>query len=93
MTKKEVRDRMVALIFMTETGRYKNKKTGEMITLATLPETESFKKVKGELAEKKISRTSVYKAIESKGFWMMSKEEFEPHLKAMHDFCYTYLDK
>jgi len=93
MNKKEARDGMVALIFMTEVGRFKNKKTGEPITLNNLIETESFKKAKARLAEKKISRTSVYKAIESKGFWAMTPEEFEPHLKSMHDFCYTHLDK
>lgn len=91
--KKEVRDKMVALIFMTESGKYKSKKTGELVTLENLVETDLFKKVKAELAEKKISRTSVYKAIENKGFWVMDKEEFEPHLKRMHEFCYTHLDK
>lgn len=36
MNKKDARDQMVALIFATEAGKYKDKKTGEAITLENL---------------------------------------------------------
>lgn len=93
MTKKDARDRMVALIFLTTSGKVKSKETGETFTLDNLRESELFKKAKACLAEKGISRTSVYKAIESKGFFGLEKAEREEKLKIMHDFCYNYLDK
>lgn len=93
MTKKDARDRMVALIFMTTAGKVKLKETGEVLTLDKLRESELFKKAKACLAEKGISRKSVYKAIESKGYFGLEKAEVEEKLKIMYDFCYTYLDK
>lgn len=93
MNKKQARDQMVALIFTTEVGKYKDKKTGEVITLETLTERDLFKKVNAALQEKNISRKSVYKAIECKSFFVNNPEAFAPHLKRMHDFCYTKLEK
>lgn len=93
MTKKDARDRMVALIFTTTAGKVKLKETGEVLTLDKLRESEMFKKAKNLLAEKKISRKSVYKAIETKGYFALEKDVMEEKLKIMHDFCYTYLDK
>lgn len=93
MTKKEARDRMVALIFMTASGRFKDKQTNEKVTLKNLPEKSIFTKTKELLKEKSISRTSVYKAIECKGYFAMDKDTYEIRLKEMHDFVYTYLDK
>lgn len=92
MNKKEARDRMVALIFATESGKYKDKKTGEVITLENLTERDLFKKVNAQLQEKKISRKSVFTAIQAKGFWIEDQEAFAPHLKRMHDFCYSKLE-
>lgn len=93
MTKKDARDSMVAFIFLIVSGKVKSKETGKALTLEDFRESELFKKAKTRLAEKGISRKSVYKALESKGYFGLEKAEREEKLKIMHDFCYTYLDK
>ena len=91
MNKKQARDQMVALLYKTEAGHLYRQ--DNPITLQDLPSLGIFNRFKAELANKKISRTSVYKSLEVKCCFGFPKDSCEQHLKNIHDFVYQHLDK
>lgn len=93
-TKKDIRDTIAISIVKAEAGLLKRKSTGEKITLAAIPE-ETLAAWKASLAEKKISRKSIYSTIECLfiGPWSDNPAERESHMKNIHNFVYSKLDK
>ena len=93
-TKKDVRDSIAISIVKVEAGLLKRKSTGEKVTLDTIPE-ETLAGWKARLAEKKISRKSIYSTIECLfiGPWSDNPTERESHMKNIHNFVYSKLDK
>lgn len=93
-TKKDIRDSIAVAIVKAEAGHLKLKATGEVITLDTIPE-ETLTNWKTKLAEKRISRKSIYSTIECSviGPWHDNPAELEKHMKNIHKFVYSKLDK
>lgn len=93
-TKKDVRDSIAVAIVKAEAGHLKLNSTGETITLDTIPE-ETLANWKAKLAEKRISRKSIYSTIELNviGPWHNDPVAREKHMKNIHNFVYTKLDK
>ena len=89
MTKIQVRDAAVIAILKVGMGVFKSKSTGEILTLDKFATTELFSKIKKDLAEKKISRRSVFTALEMKLIYAGATK----YRDELHKFCYTYLDK
>ena len=89
MTKIQVRDAAVIAILKVGMGVFKSKSTGEKLTLEGFKDTELFSKIKKDLAEKKISRRSVFSALEMKLIYAGATK----YRDELHKFCYTYLDK
>lgn len=90
-TKKEIRDQVRNAILFTAMGKMKNKTTGEIYTLQTLPE-DVIQKMNEKLQEKKISRKSVYSAIQACSYRVLDKDD-ETTMNKIHDFCFTKLVK
>ena len=88
-TKQQVRDAAALAILKVAMGVIKSKTTGEKLTLEGFKDTELFSKIKKDLAEKKISRRSVFTALEMKLFYAKATQ----YRDEIHKFCYTYLDK
>ena len=77
-------------------GKMKNKTTGKIYTLQTLPE-DVIQKMNEKLQEKKISRRSVVNrfysaAIQACSYRVLDKDD-ETTMKKIHDFCFTKLVK
>lgn len=92
--KKQVRDAVAKQIMMIEAGGLKLKNSDVPLTLNTIPDT-ILTKWHEKLAEKKISRTSIYKTIECMAWymWGMDSAVMDNHLKNIHEYVYSKLDK
>ena len=92
--RKDVRDSVAKQIMSIENGTLKLKTSDEILTLATVPD-HILDKWRTKLAEKKISRTSIYKTIECLAWYMWGADsaELDKHLKNIHEYVYSKLDK
>ena len=92
MTKKDKRDSVARCILRIELGMYRDKTTRETVTLKNISE-EILTKMNTVLAENKISRKSIYCAIEMMAFSVFPEDARTDHLQNIHEFCYTQLTK
>lgn len=92
--KKQIRDNVAIQIMMIEAGGLKLKNSDTPLTLNTVPDSV-LTKWHTKLAEKKISRTSIYKTIECMAYnlWGRDSLELDNHLKNIHEYVYSKLNK
>lgn len=87
LTKPEMKKQIAATLAKVASGRFKWRGTEEVVTLEAWLKSDSFVNVQKEMAERGISRKSVYDTMACNFAMILTSEQ----LKAAHDFVFKYL--